>query len=366
MSNSDRATGSVSSGSSDLRSRSPAVVSIARCSPPVSVANSKKYVSTPSISAERPQETRVDAVRDETQRADRLTVAVDGSAQAADATCRARLRAVEDERDACGTLRPEVLVERVVDDEHDVVLTRRDELRGGVDVLDVVLLERLDAARAQVSDEIRRVVRSQDRHLEHLVDRREIARDHDVDEHGEQDRAEQRPEQQRRQRSPLAQRLENFFAAHGEDDAHAGLRSAPRTASTKISSRLRPGKRCASSAGLPVSVTLPAAMMTSSSTSASTSCITWLDSSTQRPWPRSSRSQSRRCRVAITSRPFVGSSSKRCCGSWTSARASAIFVRSPCEKPLALRFAMEPSSSRSIRASTRTPSASSLKPCSRP
>ncbi len=103
-------------------------------------------------------------------------------------------------------------------------------------------------------------------------------------------------------------------------------------------------------------MTRPAAMITSSSTSASTSCITWLDSSTQRPCARSSRSQSRRCRVAMTSRPLVGSSSSRCCGSCTSARASATFVRSPCEKPFALRSAIAPRSSRSISASTRAAS----------
>src|SRR6187455_1385082 len=279
----ERATGSVSSGSSDLRSRSPAVVSIARCNPPVNVANSRKYVSTPSISAERLKQTRVDAVCDEPQRADLLNVAVDGAAQPCDAARGARLRAIEHERDPRGALRAEVFVEFVIDDEHDVVLARRDELRGSIDVLDVVLLERLDAARAQVSDEIRRMLGAQHRHLEHLVERREVARDHDVHQHCEQNWPEQRAEQQRRQCPALAQRLENLLLADREDGVHAAPRSAPCTASTKISSSLRPGKRCASSAGLPFSVTLPAAMMTSSSTSASTSCMAWLDSSTQRP-----------------------------------------------------------------------------------
>ena len=38
-------------------------------------------------------------------------------------------------------------------------------------------------------------------------------------------------------------------------------------------------------------------------------------------------------RVLITSSPLVGSSSSTLRGSWTSARASATLVRSPCEKP---------------------------------
>ena len=57
------------------------------------------------------------------------------------------------------------------------------------------------------------------------------------------------------------------------------------------------------------------------SQSADTSCITWLENSTQRPSPRSRRMISRTARVLITSRPLVGSSSRTFCGSWTSARA---------------------------------------------
>ena len=45
-----------------------------------------------------------------------------------------------------------------------------------------------------------------------------------------------------------------------------------------------------------------------SSHSAATSCITWLENSTQRPDARSSRISSRSMRTALTSRPLVGSS----------------------------------------------------------
>ena len=97
-----RVTGSVSSGSSDLRSRSPAVVSIARCRPPVErreqqkvrqhtehqrrAARRRRHVEL--VDDERPQQLRIDAVRDEPQRADLLTVGVDRAAHALDATRR--------------------------------------------------------------------------------------------------------------------------------------------------------------------------------------------------------------------------------------------------------------------------------------
>ncbi len=51
------------------------------------------------------------------------------------------------------------------------------------------------------------------------------------------------------------------------------------------------------------------------------------------PASRSRRISSRNARVALTSSPLVGSSSMRFCGSCTSARAIATFIRSPCEKP---------------------------------
>ena len=75
---------------------------------------------------------------------------------------------------------------------------------------------------------------------------------------------------------------------------------------------------------------------------------------------------SRRFRIAITSRPLVGSSSITFAGSCTSARASAVLMRWPCEKPLARR-SMKLSMS-SARASSATRSASRLPPmpCSEP
>ena len=49
-----REAGNVSSGSSDPRSRSPAVESTATCTPPSRQAKSRKYVNMPSSSTERP------------------------------------------------------------------------------------------------------------------------------------------------------------------------------------------------------------------------------------------------------------------------------------------------------------------------
>ena len=49
---------------------------------------------------------------------------------------------------------------------------------------------------------------------------------------------------------------------------------------------------------------------------------------------------SRTARVLITSRPLVGSSSSTFFGLCTIARASAVLVRSPCEKPATRRSAI--------------------------
>ena len=69
------------------------------------------------------------------------------------------------------------------------------------------------------------------------------------------------------------------------------------------------------------------------------------------PRPRSRRTMVRTARVLMTSSPLVGSSSSTFCGSWTSARARATLVRSPCEKPAVRRSAMALMSSRSSSSS---------------
>jgi len=114
------------------------------------------------------------------------------------------------------------------------------------------------------------------------------------------------------------------------------LRAA--TASTKISSRLRPEAR-ARSPGVPASATRPA--HDHELVDERVDLLHYVArSSTQRPWARSSRSQSRRCRVAMTSKPLVGSSSRRCCG-FVDERCGERDLRAlPREKPFARRSAI--------------------------
>ena len=89
---------------------------------------------------------------------------------------------------------------------------------------------------------------------------------------------------------------------------------------------------CAISSGaVPAAATLPWPRMTMRSHSAETSCITCDENSRHLPPAASPRSSSRSARVLMMSRPLVGSSSRITAGSWTSARAIATFIRSPCE-----------------------------------
>ena len=79
----------------------------------------------------------------------------------------------------------------------------------------------------------------------------------------------------------------------------------------------------------------------------------WLENSTHLPAFFNSRISSRIARVAMTSSPLVGSSSSTFCGSWISARAIAVFIFSPCEKPSVRRSARAPMSSCANSASRR-------------
>ena len=117
---------------------------------------------------------------------------------------------------------------------------------------------------------------------------------------------------------------------------HALTRRAPPPSRSPARRRPRGSARpvCArSSSGVPSATTRPRAITTMRSQSAATSCMTWLENSTQRPSARSSCRKRRSERVVITSRPLVGSSSSTLRGSCTSARAIAVLVRCPCENP---------------------------------
>jgi hypothetical protein len=71
-------------------------------------------------------------------------------------------------------------------------------------------------------------------------------------------------------------------------------------------------------------------------------------------------------RVASTSRPLVGSSSTMLAGSCTSARASAVFMRSPWLKPSVRRSSSGSISSIRASASARADAAAAVMPCRRP
>ena len=114
------------------------------------------------------------------------------------------------------------------------------------------------------------------------------------------------------------------------------MRAGPlpiRSVCTKASSRFDSPVCARSSSAVPCATTRPCAITTMRSHSAATSCMMWLEKITQRPSPRSCRRKSRRPRVVITSSPLVGSSRMTLRGSCTSARAIAVLVRWPCEKP---------------------------------
>ena len=84
--------------------------------------------------------------------------------------------------------------------------------------------------------------------------------------------------------------------------------------------------------------------------------------------PCSSRSRlkaSRSERVASTSSPFVGSSRMMFGGSWISARASAVFIRSPWLKPSVRRSSKGSISKVRARTSTRARATPSATPCRR-
>ena len=135
---------------------------------------------------------------------------------------------------------------------------------------------------------------------------------------------------------------------------------------TNASSRLVQPVAARSSSGVPSAATRPRAMTTIRSQSCATSCMMWLDSSTQRPSSRSASRNPRSDRVVMTSRPLVGSSSSTLRGSCTSARAIAVLVRWPCEKPSARRSMKScipsASTSRPVRCAIRLASI----PCSWP
>ena len=140
-----RATGRLSSASSEPRSRSPAVESIARYSPPISTENSTKYVMKPSTTTARPvgvatsisltatgtREQRTHAADLQPQLRDAAAIGPDERPQPIGALAGLRIRAVGDQQHGAGQRRGEARREFVRHDQHHL---RRAALHGGARV----------------------------------------------------------------------------------------------------------------------------------------------------------------------------------------------------------------------------------------
>src|SRR5690606_27561936 len=127
--------------------------------------------------------------------------------------------------------------------------------------------------------------------------------DHETHHEGEQHRPQQRPHHQGiGDGLAVAQVLHDLFQEYGQGGLHAISPSSLPIALTKASSRLLSPVCARSWSALPSATTRPWAMITMWSHSAATSCMMWLENSTQRPSSRRRCRKRRMARVAITSR----------------------------------------------------------------
>src|SRR6185369_10131640 len=190
----------------------------------------------------------------------------------------------------------------------------------------------LDALLAQRLDQARRVLRADDRQRQRLFGLLEFARDQRVDQQHEDQRREQRPGDQGVDHgAAVAQVFAHFLEEHDQRGFHAASPSSVPISLTNASSRLASPVCARSTSGASSATTLPLAITTMRSHSAATSCMMWLENNTQRPSRLRRLRNSRIARVAMTSRPLVGSSRITFFGSWIRARAIAVFTRWPCE-----------------------------------
>src|SRR5690606_13602439 len=225
----------------------------------------------------------------------------------------------------------------------------------------------LDALRVEPRHQVGGAIGADDGDLErlfHLFLRLALAHPGKPD---DQQRRQDRPHQQaEHQRLAVADEFPEFLLPDDGERLHACSPSSVPMSWTNASSRLSWPVCARSASALPSATTRPCAITTMRSQSAATSCMMWLEKITQRPSPRSWRRKSRSPRVVITSRPLVGSSRITLRGSCTNARAIAVLVRCPCEKPSVWRS--RKSSICRASASTRVRSAITAGdiPCSSP
>ncbi len=197
------------------------------------------------------------------------------------------------------------------------------------------------------------------------------------DQHEEERPRGQRGQQRHQQRAAVAERVEQFLARDREDARQRRCRGSARTSRgqpfagaeqrhervlerrrSRSARSVRPrclrrrrGRRRGSRCGR-TAPRLPA----SRATRTAGTCLR----------RATARNCSRSARTLMMSRPLVGSSSRIVDGSWTSARAIATFIFSPCEKPCVRRSASAVRPSVSISASMRASSAAPDSPCSAP
>src|SRR5690625_1045655 len=133
------------------------------------------------------------------------------------------------------------------------------------------------------------------------------------DEDDKDDGADQGADHQGVQNDPaVAKVVEQLFEEYGH---HASSPSAEQISVTNASSRMLLPLRASRSSAVPSAATRPSEIMTMRSHRAATSCMMWVERTTQRPCWRSCLRNSLSARVVITSRPLVGSSSRMVRGS---------------------------------------------------
>ena len=148
------------------------------------------------------------------------------------------------------------------------------------------------------------------------------------------------PHDNRVERPAIAKRVLHLFAEDDEDLLHGQscrrLVFEPRQRHERILEIVVTGLRSQLVRRARRRRLFPRAITMIESHNAETSCITWLENSTQRPSARSRRMMSRTARVLITSSPLVGSSSR------TLLRVMDQRARERHLGPLAMREALRP------------------------
>ncbi|EAU64292.1 200 kDa antigen p200, putative [Stigmatella aurantiaca DW4/3-1] len=255
---------------------------------------------------------RRDAARQEALPSQHARVGLEHRPQALGVDARLIARAVHHHLHRGRMPRGEVLAVVLGDDEHRVQLAGLEErlvVRGRLGELGAVALEEGHEAGGMLA--------AHHRHFQGLGV--PVPGGHQREEHRGHERPEQRPHERARHRAPVPEVVLQLLAEdRGEEPLHCINPWSVPMAEMKASSRLSLPVRARSSSGVPSATTRPRATTTMRSHRAVTSCITWLEKSTQCPSALRRRMMVRTARVLITSRPLVGSSRSTLRGPCTS------------------------------------------------